>query len=303
VPASAPLSASPATAVASAPAAPALPPVVAPTSTSPCGVTSAAPSGGWQHVVWIVMENKAYNQIGAASAPYINSLVTRCGLATNFFAESHPSLPNYIAMTSGSTQGISDDGGPSSHPLNVPSIFSQLGSDWRALEESMTGNCSRGNTGLYAVRHNPAVYYANSAGQCAAQDVPLADPVDLSARFTFVTPNICSDMHSCPSTDSSASAQIKTGDDWLAQWMPKILDSPQYAAGNTAVFLTWDEDDYGGNNHIATLVISPSTPAGLKVGTRYDHYAMLRTTEEMLGLPPTLGAAASAPSMRADFHL
>jgi hypothetical protein len=167
----------------------------------------------------------------------------------------------------------------------------------------MTGTCNRGNTGLYAVRHNPAVYYTNIAGQCAAQDVPLADPVNLSARFTFITPNICSDMHSCPSTGSNASAQIKTGDDWLAQWMPKVLDSPQYAAGNTAVFLTWDEDDYGSGNHIATIVISPSTPAGLKVGTRYDHYAMLRTTEEMLGLPTTVGAAASAPSMRADFHL
>jgi hypothetical protein len=249
------------------------------------------------------MENKAFDQIGAASAPYINSLVTRCALATNFFAESHPSLPNYVAMTSGSTQGISDDSGPSSHPLNVPSIFSQLGSDWRALNESMPSNCARSDSGLYAVRHNPAVYYTNIGGQCAAQDVPLADPPDLSARFTFITPNECSDMHSCPSTGSNASAQIKTGDDWLAQWMPKILDSPQYHAGNTAVFLTWDEDDYGGNNHIATVVIAPSTPPGLKVTTRYDHYAMLRTTEDMLGLSTTVGAATTAASMRGDFHL
>jgi phosphatidylinositol-3-phosphatase len=291
---------------AAAPAAPPPPaaapsaPVVAATSATPCGV---APSPRpWQHVVWIVMENKQYGQIGAASAPYINSLVTRCGLATSFFAEAHPSLPNYIAMTSGSVQGISDDSGPSSHPLNVPNIFAQLGTDWRSLAESMPTNCLRSDAGLYAVRHVPATYYTNIAGQCATQTVPLTDPPNLSAKFTFITPNECNDMHSCP-TGKDAASQIRNGDTWLAQWMPKILDGPEYRSGNTAVFLTWDEDDYSGSNQVVTVVISPSTPAGLKVGTRYDHYSLLRTTQEMLGLPTNLGAAATAPSMRGDFRL
>jgi phosphatidylinositol-3-phosphatase len=275
-------------------------PVVSPSSVLPCGTSPVAPA--WGHVVWVVMENKGFEQIGAQSAPYINSLVTRCGLATNFLGEAHPSLPNYIAMTSGSTQGIGDDSGPSSHPLNVPSIFSQLGSDWRALQESMPSNCAKSDAGLYAVRHNPAVYYTNIAGACATQDVPLSDPPDLSARFTFITPNECNDMHSCP-TGQDAAAQIRNGDGWLASWMPKLLDSSQYKSGNTAIFLTWDEDDYSGINHVATIVISPSTPAGLKVGTQFDHYALLRTTQEMLGLPAILGQAASAPSMAADFHL
>jgi hypothetical protein len=273
---------------------------VAPTSATPCGLSATPPA--YKHVVWIVMENKGFEQIGASSAPYINSLVTRCGLATNFMAESHPSLPNYIAMTSGSTQGISDDSGPSSHPLNVPSIFSQLGADWRALAESSPSNCARSDSGLYAVRHVPSVYYTNVAGQCANQTVPLSDPPDLSAKFTFITPNECDDMHSCPSGNDTAT-QLHNGDTWLAQWMPKILDSPEYRAGNTAVFLTWDEDDYSGANQIATLVVSPSTPAGAKSATRFDHYSMLRTTEELLGLPPTLGAAANASSMRGDFRL
>jgi hypothetical protein len=254
-------------------------------------------------VVWIVMENKQFSQIGASSAPYINSLVTRCGLATNFFAEAHPSLPDYIAMTSGSTQGISDDSGPSAHPLGVPSIFSQLGSDWRALAESMPSNCYRSDSGVYAVRHVPAVYYTNIAAQCDSQVVPLSDPPDLSAKFTFITPNVCNDMHSCPTGGNDAMTLIGNGDRWLSEWMPKILDAPQYRAGTTAVFLTWDEDDYSGTNQIATVVIAPSTPAGTKGATTFDHYSMLRTTEEMLALPTDLGAAASAASMRAEFNL
>ena len=122
----------------------------------------------------------------------------------------------------------------------------------------------------------------------------LAGTPDLSAPFTFVTPNMCSDMHDC---------SIDAGDTWLATWMPKFLGSPEYRAGRTAIFLTFDEDDHSEGNHIATLVISPSTPAGAIDGTRYDHYSMLRTTEEMLGLPPVLGAAATAPSMRGPFRL
>jgi hypothetical protein len=253
-------------------------------------------------VVWIVMENKRYEQIvGSSTAPHINDLIAKCGLATSFHAEAHPSLPNYVAMTSGSTQGISDDSGPSSHRLNVPSIFSQLGSGWRSLEESMPANCALSDSGLYAVRHNPAAYYTNISSQCAAQDVPLSDPPDLSARFTFITPNECSDMHSCPS-GGDAQSQIANGDRWLAQWMPKILDSPQYQAGDTAVFITWDEDDYSSDQHIATLVLAPSVAPGYQSATTFNHYSMLRTAEEILGLP-FLGSAASATSMRADFHL
>ena len=86
----------------------------------PCG-SAATPPTSWQHVVWVVFEEQAYSQIiGSANAPYINRVANKCGLATNFYAEAHPSLPNYIAMTSGSTQGITDDSGPSSHPLSVP---------------------------------------------------------------------------------------------------------------------------------------------------------------------------------------
>jgi hypothetical protein len=240
------------------------------------------------------MENRSYAEvIGSSSAPYINQLADQCGSATNFHAETHPSLPNYIAMTSGSTQGISDDDGPASHPLNVPSIFSQLGTGWGALQESMTTNCQLISSGTYAVKHNPAAYYTNITTACAAQDVPLGSTPDVSAAFTFITPNLCHDMHDC---------SISTGDTWLSTELPKILNSPQYTAGATAIFLTWDEDDRSASNQIPTVVIAPSVPSGTASGSSFDHYSMLRTTEEMLG-KSLLGNASTAASMRSAFHL
>jgi hypothetical protein len=212
-------------------------------------------------------------------------------VATRFSAETHPSLPNYIAMTSGSTQGISDDADPSAHRLSGPSIFSQLGGDWRSLHESMPGNCASTASGHYAVKHNPAAYYTNIASACAAQDVPLMNPPDLSARFTFIKPNLCHDTHDC---------SVATGDAWMAGFLPKVLNSPQYRAGTTAVFITWDEGNSA--NRIPTFVISPSTRRGTMSATPFNHYSLLRTTEEMLGLP-LLGKASKAPSMRPAFRL
>jgi hypothetical protein len=264
------------------------------TRSEPCGVAKGPPKV-WRHVIWIVFENERYSQIiGSSSAPYINKVANQCGLATNFFAETHPSLPNYIAMTSGATQGISDDRGPSNHPLIVPSIFSLLGANWRALQESMPSNCDHSDSGSYVVSHNPATYYPNIRAQCAKQDVPLGPTPDISARFTFITPNACNDMHDC---------SVGTGDSWLSTLLPKILASRQYRSGSTAVFITWDEDDYNSNQRIAMIVVAPSTPVGTRSTARFDHYALLRTTEEMLGLKPLLDNAARAVSMRAVFHL
>jgi phosphatidylinositol-3-phosphatase len=266
-----------------------------------CGVRRRPPKK-WRHVVWIVFENKQYSQvIGSGNAPYINSLAGRCGLATSFFAEAHPSLPNYIAMTSGSTQGIADDSGPSSHPLNVANIFTQTGVNGRSLEESMPSNCSKSNSGDYAVRHNPAVYYTNYT-QCGARNVPLRSTPDLSAAFTFITPNLCHDMHSSSCAGDTA-GEVKNGDAWLSSFLPKVLASKQYRLGTTAVFITWDEDDTRGSQHVPTLVIAPSVRRAARSAKRFDHYSLLRTTQEMLGLRPFLGNAAKAASMRKPFHL
>jgi phosphatidylinositol-3-phosphatase len=247
------------------------------------------------------MENKEYSDvIGSSNAPYINSLAHKCGLATNFSAEAHPSLPNYVAMTSGSTQGITDDEDPSAHELKAPSLFSQLGSHWHALQESMPSPCYRSNASLYVVHHNPAAYYASVRPHCATSDVRLGRAPDVSARFTFITPNLCNDMHSCPAGEDTSS-EVRRGDRWLAAWMPRILRSREYRSRTTVVFVTWDEG-VGGSQRVPTLVISPTTQPGTRSSTSYSHYSLLRSTEQLLDLP-LLGRAASARSTLRDFSL
>jgi hypothetical protein len=261
-------------------------------SSGPCGTRVGQQPSTYAHVVWIVFENKSYGEIvGNSSAPYLNGLAHACGLATNYKAVAHPSLPNYIALTSGATQGITDDNAPSSHPLSVASIFLQSGSGWRSYQESMPSSCDLTNSGEYAVKHNPAAYYTNIRTACQSQDVPLGSAI--SARFTFVTPNLCHDMHDC---------SIATGDSWLKSYLPGLLASTAYTGGGTAIFVTWDEDDGSSQNHVATLVISPYTPAGSTSSSTFNHYSLLHTSELMLGLP-CLGNACTAASMRTPFGL
>jgi phosphatidylinositol-3-phosphatase len=246
----------------------------------------------YTHVVWVVLENTSFSGvIGSSKAPYINKLARSCGLATNFFAEDHPSLPNYLAMTSGSTQGISNDSGPTARGIGARSLFAQLGSNWRSLSESMPSPCRRSDSGLYIAHHNPALYYADSRDRCSANDAPLGRRPDLSARFTFIGPNNCNNMHSCG---------VGKGDRWLASWVQRISRTREYRSHKTALFVTWDEGEE--SQRIATFVISPTTRPGTRSGVRYNHYSLLRTTEELLGLP-LLGKAASARSMRSAFAL
>jgi phospholipase C len=250
------------------------------------------------------MENHAYNQIiGSSAAPYINSLASACGLATNYTAVAHPSLPNYIAATSGSTWGIADDNAPSSHPLAVSSIFQQAGSAG-SYEESMPTNCDLSSSGTYAVKHNPEAYYTNIRTACNSDNVPagttssgaFANALNAGSlpKFSFVTPNLCNDMHDC---------SVQTGDAWLQSWVPMITASPSYQAGNTVLLITWDEDDSSSANHVATIVVSPYTTPGTRSATAFTHYSLLRTTEQLLGITTFLGSAASSSSMRAAFGL
>ncbi|MGH9069228.1 MAG: alkaline phosphatase family protein [Acidimicrobiales bacterium] len=256
-------------------------------------------------MVWIWMENRSYPSIiGSPSAPYENRLARQCGLATNYHAVTHPSLPNYLAATGGSTAGVSTDVVPGSTHITSGSIFSQLtkaGRTWMAYDESMPHNCALSPSGEYAVRHNPAAYYLDIRSQCATRDVPLgttssgawpkAASGDSLPSFSFVTPNLIHDMH-----DGS----VAQGDAWLQGFLTAFLKSPAYRAGHTVVFVTWDEGE--SDNHVATIVVAPSTPAGTRSGRRFTHYSLLRTAEDLLGLPP-LGQAASAAPMVSAFHL
>ena len=279
----------------------------------PCGSLTAPPT--YQHVIWIWMENHSFGDIigNTSQAPYINSLAAECGLATNYHNISHPSLPNYIGGTSGLALSqlrlFKSDCSPSKKcSTAAPSIFSQ-GETWKAYEESMPAACDGANAGEYAVRHNPPPYYSSLAG-CSAFDVPYTQLAgDLAANtlpaFSFITPNLIDDMHD---------GTIADGDAWLASNLPTILNSAEYQSGSTAVFITWDEgtggksaEDCAANTtdascQVATIVISPSTPAGSTSATLFNHYSLLGTTEQLLGLP-ALGQASAYPTMTAAFNL
>jgi phosphatidylinositol-3-phosphatase len=283
-------------------------------ASGPCG-TATTPHT-YQHVIWIWMENHSFSDIiGNSQAPYINSLATSCGLATNYHNTSHPSLPNYLAATSGLAQGSLPtlsfvDCSPSviCH-TSAPSIFGQ-GETWKAYEESMPSNCDTSSSGNFSVSHNPPPYYTSLSG-CASHDVPYTQfATDLANNalpaFSFITPNLIDDMHN---------GTIAQGNAWLASNLPTILNSKQYQAKTTVVFITWDEgsggypiedcDDPGTTDsscRVATIVISPTTPPGTTSGTFFSHYSLLGTTEQLLGLPK-LASASSATTMTAAFHL
>ena len=266
------------------------------TASSGAPAEPAASTKRYSHVVWVWMENHTYNQvIGNPSAPYETSLAHQYGTATHYASVGSPSLPNYVGATSGGTQGIADDADPTVHVLTVDNLFRQVrasGGTARSFEESMPNNCVLGGVGTYAVKHNPAAYYtgADDRSACKTDDVPFSGtlPSGTLPTFSFVTPNLCDDTHDCP---------VAAGDAWLKSFLPPLLHGADYQGGSTAIFVVWDE-----YTTMPNVVISPTTPAGTVTAQPFDHYSLLRTTEQMLGLP-LLGRAASAPSMRGAFHL
>src|SRR5579862_8278974 len=141
-------------------------------ATPACGAAAGTPARV-SHVIWIWFENHSAGEIvGNSTAPRLTALAQSCGFAANYYAVAHPSLPNYIAATSGGTQGITDDGSPAAHPLSAVSLFEQA-TTARSYEESMPSPCDQGNPYPYAVKHNPEAYYLRIRRQCRANDLPL----------------------------------------------------------------------------------------------------------------------------------
>ncbi|MFL6239559.1 MAG: alkaline phosphatase family protein [Actinomycetes bacterium] len=302
-------------------------PSPSPTASSPatrpagalCGWLRTPPKR-YQHVIWIWFENKsAGTVIGSSHAPYFNQVAAKCALATNFHNVSHPSLPNYLAATSGRTGGVASDCSPAACSSSSRSIFRQLeiaGLTWKAYAESMPSGCAHYDADPYAVKHNPPPYYRDIAPTCRRNNLPLDDATtglghdlahDSLPNFAFVTPNLCNDMHDC---------SVSTGDSWMKKWLTRIADSRAYDSGRTAIFLTFDEGTGGGHGEdcatpanndssclIATYALGPAVRPGARIATRLTHYSMLRSTESMLGLTSYLGNAATAPDLRAPFHL
>jgi len=274
------------------------------TDFSPCGLR-ATPPATYEHVVWVWFENHGYGQVvGSHAAPFMNrALIPACGLATNYQALTHPSLPNYIAATSGLSGNAL---APFAHDCNAvgtcrigaTSLFEQAPS-WGAYAESMRRPCVHWFTGSYAASHNPAVYYRalTDCREHALNLRALARDLDQDTlpAYVSVTPNMCHSMHNC---------SVTSGDAWLRRLLGRLTASAAYQRGTMAIFVTFDEsDDHSADHNVPMFVVSPSTVPGTRAAARFNHYSLLRTTEEMLGIQPYLGRASRAPSMRAAFNL
>ena len=238
------------------------------------------------HVLVVVFENKAAGQvIGSAEAPYLSSLARSGADFTDAHGVTHPSQPNYLALFSGSTQGVSDDSCP--RTFATPNLAEQLlyaGKTFTGYSEDLP---SAGFAGCrangYARRHNPWVDFPALPAEV---NQPLsALPHDFAQLPTvaFVVPNLCSDMHDCP---------VGTGDRWAQAHLSGYVTWAR--DHDSLLVVTFDEDDGSKDNRIATFLVGPMVQA-TSSNQRIDHYSVLRTIEDMYGLSPVGESAKASP--------
>ena len=262
----------------------------------------------FQHVFVIMMENTSFTSlIGNKNAPWINFAARTYGFATNYTGVAHPSQPNYIAATSGSTNGVVNDNDVT---IDVPNIVDQIegsGRTWKAYMQSFS-LCSTpldhacGNQ-LYERKHNPFISYTDVQNNPAR----VANVVDFSQfstdlanknvpDFSWISPDQCSDMHGRvgPSSDpcnfGNVQGLIATGDAFLSSTVSAIMSSSAFN-GNSVIIITWDESDFPfndtsgccdanpGGGHVVTLTISHSDHSSRTSNVAYNHYSMLATVE------------------------
>ena len=230
---------------------------------------AARPAPSPAHIVVIVLENKNASQVNAQTAPTFAALGRRYARLTNYFGITHPSLPNYLALVSGSTHGIhSDCTSCSVDGETIGDELTRAGRSWAAYAEGFPSKPR------FAKKHVPFLYFPRDVSHVH----PLAafEPRRLPA-FALVSPDLCHDMHSCP---------VATGDAWLKAFVPPLLRAP-----DTAVFVVFDEGWPA--NHVPALVLGSAVRLHTTFARRVDHYSLLRTIEDAFALRP-LGAAVEA---------
>jgi hypothetical protein len=204
---------------------------------------------------------------------------------TNSEAVTHPSQPNYLAIFSGSTQGVADDSCPQS--FSLPNLASELISQNLTFagyaENFPTSSVTDCTDNGYARKHVPWIDFSNIPTSDAFNDSgPLQS---ITANVSFITPNLCDDMHDCA---------VSNGDTWLSQNLPPIIQWDQ--ANHGLLILTWDESDADPNNHIPTILVGPTVKVG-QYAQSITHYDVLRTIETVFNLPP-LGSSATATGIQ-----
>ncbi len=289
------------------------------------GLSAQAKNGGsrglpnFQHVFVIMMENTGFDSlIGNPNAPFINSAAATHGLATKYFGVTHPSQPNYIAATSGSTNGVADDNDTTIDVSNIVDQLETHGKTWKAYMQSLSlcnGNKLAHACGnqLYERKHNPFVSYQDVQSNPAR----MANVVDLSQfnidlanntvpDYSWISPDQCNDMHGRGTSDPNdlcgfahVQALIATGDAFLQSTVNQIMNSQVWQNGNSTIFIAWDESDFtgsgpfgfgdtsgccdsvpgNGGGHVVTLVISNSVTSARTSDLASNHYSLLTTIE------------------------
>ena len=258
----------------------------------------AVPLPDVTRVVVVVFENhEATAIVGNPDAPTFNALGRRYARITLYFGVTHPSLPNYLALVSGSTQGITSD--CTSCVVNATNLADSLDKahkTWKTYAEDLP---SAGYTGAfhakYAKKHDPFMYFKdiNTAKARRAHIVPFTRLASDVAKkqlpaFSLIVPNLCSDMHDC---------DVATGDAWLNTNIVPLLNSPTLAGG--VVFVVFDEaektDQTGGGGQVYALALGPTVKPGSTFAKATNHYGLLRTIEDAWHLPRLAHSKTATP--------
>ncbi|KAI8868675.1 phosphoesterase-domain-containing protein [Ramicandelaber brevisporus] len=234
------------------------------------------PGKHFDRVFIVIFENMAYKNVTAD--PYFAGVAKQGLLLTNYFAVTHPSEPNYVALTYGSTANITDDAKYDIQGKSIVDLLEAKGVSWKSYQEAYPGDCFKGeSSGTYRRKHNPFISFVNvqnNADLCAKIVNSDQLATDLAAntvpQYSFYTPDMNNDGHDTNTTYASK---------WLQGFLPKLTTNKQLME-NTAVVLTFDEDDYNGTNQVYTAVLGKGVKAGSTDGNKYDHYSLLRTIED-----------------------
>ncbi|NJC72010.1 acid phosphatase [Planosporangium thailandense] len=252
---------------------------------APAAVAAAA-LPAYDHILVVVEENHSYSEVvGNSSAPYITSLASGGANMTQSFAVTHPSEPNYLALFSGSTQGLTDDSCP--HTYSAENLGHQLinsGQTFKGYSESMPSDGYTGCTsGQYARKHNPWVDFSNVP---SSSNLRFADfPTDYTTlpKISFVVPNLCDDMHDCG---------VSTGDTWLKNNLGAYASWA--TTHNSLLVVTFDEDDRSASNRIPTVFYGAHVATG-SYPEHITHYTVLRTLESLTGLGCVANSCSVSP--------
>ena len=270
------------------------------------------------HEFIVLEENHSFSDvIGSSSMPYLNGLASSNGLATQYYADAHPSLPNYFMLTVGAGTSITGTAGDAYNGVvtqdNVVRALTAAGKTWRCYAESLpSAGYLGGDSGAYLQHHNPFVYFSDvqSSSTHASNIVPFtqlaADMANGSLPdYAFIVPNANDDAHNCPVGLSTCTSDqmLAAADQWLSTNISPLLASTAFQ--NSLLIVVFDEaedtDTENGGGHVPAVIVSPLAKAGYQSTTLYQHESTLRLMMEGLGVTDLPGAAATAPEMTEFF--